>query len=36
MENEIERIEWWPPALAEGWGARTAGRESDRDRQEDM
>lgn len=35
-KNEIESIEWWSPALAEGRGARTAGRESDRVRQEDM
>lgn len=26
---EIESIEWWSPALPEGQGARTTGRESD-------
>lgn len=35
-KNEIESIERWSPALDEGRGARTAGRESDRVRQEDM
>lgn len=29
MKIEIESIEWWSPALAEGRGARTTGRESD-------
>ena len=35
-QNEIESIECWSPALAEGRGTRTVGRESDRVRQEDM
>ena len=26
---KIESIEWWSPALPEGQGARTTGRESD-------
>ena len=29
MKIEIESIEWWLPALAEGQGARTTGHESD-------